>query len=366
MNDLDEVDLFKNDNDFYEPKESYYKANRKFTLNLDQDFHFNQENKYEGSSLIKDLEDKWEQIENNKRVLRGSTKRTMNETKQMENKFKDSSSSLKINYSTSALLASNISEARLKSIKKKKKALNDESTELDDFINCKIKQLERFRREHNMSHGLLSFHNKPTQNNDNKIFEKTGHNNNEIVRDTNIKQSNQRSESKTRSFLKKEEELNTKQTGGYNYDNNYMNIDELIAPSKTLISKMQGVYGLIAKEDNKEQDCEGDPSDDNQKQYSLYSLEKNFEDIVNKINPNLKVKKNEYEFTNKRSNNHGILNIINENTKHLRDDSVRKEPVKVNYHNGDRVYSKNNFDNVNGKMSLIGCSKLKKLLDLNK
>jgi hypothetical protein len=420
MNDF-EVELFKNDhnsiNELESKHDEFLKSERMFNNRDDSAILF-EEDKFGRSSLIKDLEDKWEQIERNKRMFKTKKNRFFESKIEIVPSLKDSGgfnnsnktlkkgpqtqsmSNLNTN-NNSMSLVTNLYENRMKSKKKnnrKKSEGSQDSGEFYNFINTKIRQLEKFQREHSSdkpvkkkqnSHQCEGYTAKPKYNDNNNISSYTKADTAEqppqtsrgkqlnVVKDTNAKRDN--SEVKQRSFLRRDDESNntSKQHDQMLfYESGH--VEELTAPSKTLLNKMQNIYGMIAHKDsdNIMEECEN-----NDKQYTLNSLEQHFEDIVSKINPNLKMKKSEFDsFTvNKKQKNHQtrdqkILNIIDESTRSLynnkTDDSgfrnTRDQPVKIIYHYSDKVYAKNNFDNVNGRLNLVNCSKLKKLLDLNK
>jgi hypothetical protein len=337
MNYLD-VDFFKSDG--FEDYKNYLFKEKKL-LDNESDIYF-EDDRFENCSLINDLEDKWDRIEKNKRLAKSGTKKSSHESKLFESRSKKSIFNYQINNNS----RDHSYDHKVKSYKKKRRIENEDSGEFDEFIAHKIKQLELYKQDHILNnihdskHNLSKYSNAPL----------------DVVKETNnVKADSTYDAKKTKSFLKKEEDIGIhKDYLTYKINSN---IEEILTPSKTLLTKMQNIYGLVSNVDqNKKEEKEDD-------QYSLYNLEKNFEDIVSKINPNLKVKKIDIE-PPKKTTDQRLFGLINESTRVLRSDTPKKHIRQLYKH--DHVYSKNNFDKVNGKLSIVKCTKLKKLLDLNK
>jgi hypothetical protein len=304
----------------------------------------------ERSSLIKDLEDKWDQIERNKRLSKSGTKRSTNESRLFDGKSSKHKSvfNMRVDRSSSPKRGHDY-DNKVKTYRKKRRLENEDSGEFDEFIAYKINELEQYKTEHILSN--------------NKYDSRGSHL--DVVQETNSVKGgdsvNYEHVGGIKSFLKRDEDISTHKN--YLEYNMNSNIEEILTPSKTLLTKMQNIYGLVStSHDNK-------PEVEDGGHYSLNSLERNFEDIVSKINPNLKLKKFDMaeHQPKKPTTDQRLIGLIDESTKGLkRDDGSHNRQQIPSYHKNDRVYSKNNFDKVNGKLSLVKCTKLKKLLDLNK
>ena len=127
------------------------------------------------------------------------------------------------------------------------------------------------------------------------------------------------------------------------------NIQEIVTPSQTLISKMKNIYGLISNNSEKAE------VDDEDEKYSLNTLEKDFDNLIVKINPSLKSKILIKENLKMNNNNYNSRHL---NTFMKYDKNKSLIDIKYN-----KVYDKNKFEDMNEKISNHN-SKLRKLLNI--
>ena len=341
-------------------------------------------------SLIQEFENKWEQIENEKKILNLNLKKKhlyKNSIKKNPSNNNNNNKLIKIK-----TFIDNSKKNFLKRIEKEKE---NKLNSFENFVFLKIKEMDKFIIK---DPKLLELINKReiiinNNNNDNKSVnynnnytikevteedesEENNNNNNKINKNINKKRNN--------SFLIEDKRMNKKykiplQFRGNNFNcientkieglvyetpddddinnNNYSSNKNLI--SESLKNKMKNVFDDINKpsiifnntineslfnnnnssntndfkefnsNNNKYNSLNNDLSinsnyisnNNNVNDKSLYSLEKNFDEILNKINPNLRnkgnnfiIKKEEYydEYNNNNSNNeNNILNLCN-------------------------------------------------------
>ena len=219
MNQDDEVCNFISRNnfrkdDFFEDKED---IGYKYTFDEDRT-----------NSLIKNLNEKWNEIEKNK-------KRTnLKQSQSIKDIFKDNRK-----YTNTSVSSNNKKIVFKRPVIKKSKI--EEDNEFENFMKIKVKQLEKFKTG-------FHFENKKTD----FLFLKK-------EKDSFL------TDKKEKSFIKK--------------DNIEINIEEILNPSKNISTKMNNIYEMIAtSQDKVEED------------YSMTALENDFGKLISKINPSNKNK----------------------------------------------------------------------------
>jgi hypothetical protein len=245
-------------------KDSFYEDKIASRYTLDE------ENTTTFDNLITNLNEKWIQIDKTK-------KKIIKPTPSIKELFKEN----RKNTNNSVSNAKKILQKHPKS----KKTVSEEINEFENFIKQKIKQLEKYKTGFHFENKKVEF----------------------LV--TKKDKDSFLSDKIEKSFIKKD-----------NIDNN---IEEILNPSKKLLTKMNNIYEMISTHHEKTEE-----------ENSMIVLEQDFGKLITKINPSVK-NKSLYEKQIKQERNHSTQNK-----------------------NSNKICEKNNFD-VNYPSNV----RLKKLLN---
>jgi hypothetical protein len=177
--------------------------------------------------LINDLNNKWNEIERNKRKI------DLKQNNSIKDFFKEPRK-----YTNTSVSSSTKIVFRKPNVKR---VIEEEDNEFDIFVKNKNKELEKYKTG-------FHFENKKT---DYLLIKKD--------------KESFLTEKKEKSFIKK--------------DNIETNIEEILIPSYIITTKMHNIYEMIAEEQEKKDE-----------EYSLTALENDFGKLISKINPSCKNK----------------------------------------------------------------------------
>ena len=321
-------------------------------------FNKNDESDLVQYSLLKELEDKWNYIEKNKKM---NNKRNVTEV--------CDSKSFNTNYTNSRMISlqnckSVIEESRKKYFLRKEKEKQNE--DFDSFVKEKSKQLRQLTRNYTTSNGKanerVNINNKNNNKNVIKSFlqpeDETQKENKNRVIDTEIKTS---------------QSINNGKYNNSKIYNKIKNIFGIITNDKSIITEYNN-------------DTNANISSVNKKDLSLKDLNKNFDKVLEQLSPNMKRRtiptcNNNTSSPKEKYSNVRMINKINQNKSYLNELLPNSQTKKTNYHSyvtqsqkykspinsysytfRPKLYERNNFSSTETKLFYLNSPTIGKII----
>ena len=316
-------------------------------------FNRNDESDLVQYSLLKELEDKWSYIEKNKKM---NNKRNVIEV--------CDSKSFNTNYTNSRMISlqnckSVIEELRKKYLLRKEKEKQNE--DFDSYVKEKSKQLRQLTRNYT---NIQSSNGKANE----RVNISNKNNNKNVIK----------------SFLQPEEET-SKENKNRVIDTEIKTINNGKYNNSKIYNKIKNIFGIITNDKTiiTEYNNDTNISSVNKKDLSLKDLNKNFDQVLEQLSPNMKrrtiptcnnIPKEKYS-------NVRMINKINQNKSYLNELLPNSQKKKTNFHSyvtqsqkykspinsysytfRPKLYERNNFSSTETKLFYLNSPTIGKII----
>ena len=321
-------------------------------------FNKNDESDLVQYSLLKELEDKWNYIEKNKKM---NNKRNVIEV--------CDSKSFNTNYTNSRMISlqnckSVIEESRKKYFLRKEKEKQNE--DFDSFVKEKSKQLRQLTRNYTTSNGKAN----------ERVNISNKNNNKNVIKSFLQPEDETQKENKNRVI---DTEIKTSQSinnGKYN--------------NSKIYNKIKNIFGIITNDKSiiteYNNDTNANISSVNKKDLSLKDLNKNFDKVLEQLSPNMKRRtiptcNNNTSSPKEKYSNVRMINKINQNKSYLNELLPNSQTKKTNYHSyvtqsqkykspinsysytfRPKLYERNNFSSTETKLFYLNSPTIGKII----
>lgn len=321
-------------------------------------FNKNDESDLVQYSLLKELEDKWNYIEKNKKM---NNKRNVIEV--------CDSKSFNTNYTNSRMISlqnckSVIEESRKKYFLRKEKEKQNE--DFDSFVKEKSKQLRQLTRNYTTSKGKAN----------ERVNISNKNNNKNVIKSFLQPEDETQKENKNRVI---DTEIKTSQSinnGKYN--------------NSKIYNKIKNIFGIITNDKSiiteYNNDTNANISSVNKKDLSLKDLNKNFDKVLEQLSPNMKRRtiptcNNNTSSPKEKYSNVRMINKINQNKSYLNELLPNSQTKKTNYHSyvtqsqkykspinsysytfRPKLYERNNFSSTETKLFYLNSPTIGKII----
>ena len=316
-------------------------------------FNRNDESDLVQYSLLKELEDKWSYIEKNKKM---NNKRNVIEV--------CDSKSFNTNYTNSRMISlqnckSVIEELRKKYLLRKEKEKQNE--DFDSYVKEKSKQLRQLTRNYTN-----------TQSSNGKANERV-----------NISNKNN-NKNAIKSFLQPEDET-SKENKNRVIDTEIKTINNGKYNNSKIYNKIKNIFGIITNDKTiiTEYNNDTNISSVNKKDLSLKDLNKNFDQVLEQLSPNMKRRTIPTcnNTPKEKYSNVRMINKINQNKSYLNELLPNSQKKKTNFHSyvtqsqkykspinsysytfRPKLYERNNFSSTETKLFYLNSPTIGKII----